>query len=198
MREYLIHKKPDTLDWDRIPALFIDNHLWQDPVPIKAKGQFCYDHEALYVKLTAIEENIRAENNGELGMPCQDSCLEFFFSPVDGDNRYFNIELNPNGCLFLGFGSDRYNLVRLLPQECVINPEVERFVGGWSVSYAVPFRFIQRFFPGFEAVSGGIIHANCYKCGDLTVAPHYISWNPITRTVPDFHRPDYFGLMHFE
>ncbi|MBR5570284.1 MAG: hypothetical protein IKW10_05250 [Oscillospiraceae bacterium] len=39
------------------------------------------------------------------------------------------------------------------------------------------------------------IRANCYKCGDLTPKPHYLSWNPVTSPNPDFHRPQDFGLM---
>ena len=198
MREYIINKKPDHLDWSRIPAMPIDCLLWSEPVPITAQAAMCYDDTCLYVRLSAQEPNIRAENTGLLDAPCEDSCLEFFFSPDPDDKRYFNIELNPNGCLYLGFGSNRYNLLRLIARSSPFSVQTERIPGGWQVSYQIPWDFIQLFFPHFKAESGKTMRANCYKCGDFTVQPHYLSWNPITLENPDFHCPDYFGLLRFE
>ena len=88
MRNYTILRKPENLDWSTIPAASIDNLLWTPSVDITSKAQLCYDGEAIYVRLSAKEANIRAEENGPLGTPCQDSCLEFFFAPIEGDDRY--------------------------------------------------------------------------------------------------------------
>ena len=41
-------------------------------------------------------------------------------------------------------------------------------------------------------------NANFYKCGDETQKPHYLSWNPVKTSKPDFHRPEYFGKLIFE
>ncbi|MDR1556412.1 MAG: hypothetical protein LBS88_05185, partial [Tannerellaceae bacterium] len=35
------------------------------------------------------------------------------------------------------------------------------------------------------------------KCADDTDTPHYLSWNPIAVSAPDFHRPDFFGEIYF-
>lgn len=198
MREYTIIRKPESLNWSLVPKLPIDNLLWSEPVSITAEAAMCYDDTGLYVHLQAQEKNIRAVNTGKLDSPCEDSCLEFFLSPVAGDTRYFNIELNPNGCIYLGFGSNRYNLVRLIPEEDPLSAETSRFSGGWIVTYKIPWSFVRQFFPNFEPFSGAEMRGNLYKCGDLTVQPHYFSWNPITLENPDFHCPDYFGLLRFE
>ena len=198
MRQYCIIKKPENLDWSIVPKLAIDNLLWSDPIDINAEGALCYDEEGLYVRLTAVEKNIRAEHTGRLGIPCEDSCLEFFFSPMPGDSRYFNIELNPNGCLYLGFGSNRYNLLRLIARDEPFSVKTERTNDGWAVTYCIPWKFVCQFFPDFNANSGVTMRANFYKCGDLTPQPHYFSWNPITLTNPEFHCPDHFGLLIFE
>ena len=42
-----------------------------------------------------------------------------------------------------------------------------------------------------------VLKANFYKCGDKLSVPHYLSWNPVTTEKPDFHRPEYFGLLEF-
>jgi hypothetical protein len=41
------------------------------------------------------------------------------------------------------------------------------------------------------------IMGNFYKCADETISPHYLSWNPIDAPAPDFHRPEFFGEIHF-
>ncbi len=197
MREYTITRKPQNLTWDQIPAAPIDQLLWCEPVDICAEARLCYDEDSIYVHLSAKETNIRAEENGPLGHPCEDSCLEFFFSPISGDTRYFNIEFNPNGCMYLGIGKNRYDSVRLLPNDTPIDPLVERTQDGWQITYRIPCSFIRRFFPEFSPASGGTIRANCYKCGDLTVTEHYLAWNYIDSEIPNFHLPEHFGIMRF-
>ena len=115
MKRYTIARVSGKPDWSAIPALDIDEQLWRPPVDIAAKAQIAWDDARLYVRLQAREAHIRAVHTGSLGMPCEDSCLEFFFSPTPGDPRYFNVEFNPNGALYLGFG-DGQAATRLLPE----------------------------------------------------------------------------------
>ena len=49
------------------------------------------------------------------------------------------------------------------------------------------------FFPEFEPHRGPRLRGNFYKCGDATVRPHYLAWNPVTSETPAFHRPWEFG-----
>ena len=194
MKEYEVRRTGSEL-----PVLEIGEHLWLEPAPVRAFAQMSYDDEALRVTLWAQEPNIRAEENGPLGFPCLDSCLEFFFSPMEGDSRYFNIEVNPNGCVYLGFGIDRYLLVRLLPEEFdPLKIETERTPDGWRAHYQVPYSFIRHFFPEFRAEPGKTMRANFYKCGDKTVQPHFISWNRVDQEQPDFHVPQHFGLLRLK
>lgn len=198
MRNYTILPKSKTGDWKDIPIAYIDTRLWTDEVDILSTAQICYDSNALYLRLTAKEENIRAEEKGPIGMPCLDSCLEFFFSPVISDNRYFNIEFNPEKCLYLGIGTGRHDLVRLLPDtDAIFKPCSIRTEDGWEITYQIPFTFIKLFFKDFIAAPGEKMRANFYKCGDLTVKKHYFSWNPVKLSSPDFHRPEFFGELVF-
>lgn len=197
MKNYTIPRACAPVNWDSIPVLAIDTKLWGTETDITAQGQLCYDDNALHIRLSAIESDIRAEEEGPLGSPCQDSCLEFFFCPVEGDNRYFNIEFSPTSCYYLGFGSDRYDLVRLLPEAPVFDPDIRRTETGWEIRYSISFSFIRRFFPEFTAQTGKCIRANLYKCGDLTVNEHYLSWNPIAQAQPDYHLSQYFAPMYF-
>lgn len=195
MREYTIARVNGTPDFSTVEALPIDTLLWSPEVPITAQAKICYDETGLYVQLRAQEPHIRAEERGPLGIPCEDSCLEFFFRPVEEDIRYMNIEFNPNGCMYLGYCNTGRRYVRLLPDDQPIKPTVEMFDGGWQVSYKVPLAFVCLFFPTFELKPGKVIWANCYKCGDLTVQEHYMSWNPVDVVEPNFHLPEFFGKM---
>lgn len=198
MKEYTITRCNGQPDWNKVPALQIDHWHHTEPMPISAQAQVCYDDNALHVRLSAVEENIRAELTGLLDEICEDSCLEFFFCPMAGDKRYFNIECNPNGCLFLGFGPNVDELMRLIPMDPAIVPEVKRTIDGWETVYTIPYKFIRVFFPEFAPVSGYTTRANFYKCGDKTVQPHYLVWNPVPAQRCSFHNPDAFGTVHFE
>lgn len=197
MRSYTIMPKTDS--WNDIPVAPIDTRLWTPEIDISATAQVCYDAEALYLRLTAKEANIRAEESGLLGVPCKDSCLEFFFSPIADDTRYFNFEFNSVKCMHLGFGNCRQNSARLLPKkpEELFGACPKLTADGWEITYKIPFSFIKLYFKDFTAAPGKKMRANFYKCGDLTVQEHYFAWNPVDNPTPDFHRPEYFGELIF-
>ncbi len=198
MRSYTIEKMTDA-GWDKIPALEIDHRYFETPDEIKAYAKLAYDDEAILVRLFTEEKIIRAVETGPLGSPCEDSCLEFFFSPMEGDLRYFNIEFNSNGCMYLGFGTNIKDLVRLLPgdEKDPFSYEIKKEEGAWEITYRVPYDFIRRFFPTFEVYPGKHMRANCYKCADLSQPPHYMAWSPIVGEPFKFHRPECYGDMIF-
>lgn len=198
MRNYTIVKKPENLDWSKVPTAPIDNQLWLDEVDISCTAQVCYDEEAMYVRMCAREKNIRAEETELLGMPCYDSCLEFFFRPFEDSMRYINIELNLNCCLWLGYRNEENRLIRIEEPSSVLDAKAGRTADGWEVTYRVPTALVAKYFKGFKIESGKKLPANFYKCGDLTVQKHFISWNKIDQEEPDFHLPEWFGMTVFE
>lgn len=196
-RQYRIQRVIGEPDWDTIAKAAIDQRLWRPCGQVSAYAQLAYDDSRLYVRLCAEERQIRAENIGVLDQPCQDSCLEFFVSAAEHDTRYLNIELNPNLCLYFGFGTGREDRMRiLLPDGSgTLNAGCARTDGGWAVTYELPFRLLRLFFPAF--VPSGKIRGNFYKCGDLTEREHYFAWNRVEAEHPDFHLPAYFGELFF-
>jgi hypothetical protein len=199
MRTYEI-KKMGAAGWDAIPTLEIDHTYFETPEHIKAHAQISYDDEAILVHLSTEERVIRAVENGPLGSPCEDSCLEFFFCPAEGDKRYFNIEFNSNCCLYLGLGRCMADHTRLIHDEGadILSPKASLTETGWEIYYTVPYKFIRRFFPDFEITAGKKIRANCFKCADLTTPANYLSWSPVTTEPFSFHKPECFGVMEFE
>ena len=182
--------------WSAVPSLSAGHVLWEPDCGIRAGGQFCHDRETLYVRLFAAERDIRAEYRKQLSPVWRDSCLEFFFAP-DNSGRYFNFEINPNGILWTALGRSRTDRAVLYREdaETFFGIRAARTDVGWEASFRIPLPFLRLFVP--EASFTGSWRANVYKCGDDTVRPHYLSWNPVTSETPDFHRPQDFGVMVF-
>jgi len=195
-KTYTIHSVPAAPDWSSVPQLKMDQILWKPDCGIRAFGQFCHDPENLFVHLRAMEKQIRAEYTAPLSPVHLDSCLEFFFMP-EKEDRYFNFEINPNGCLWIGFGHGREDSTVLFRKDMAVLFDIRPAVtlDGWEVYYRIPLSFLRLFWPGFAFA--GNLRANVYKCGDLTEDEHYLSWNPVSSAEPDFHRPQDFGLMVF-
>ena len=165
MKVYEIKRVDGRPCWDTIDALPIDVPYLNTPGDIVARAQIAYDSTALYLHLWAKEPDVRCVETGLLGSPCEDSCLEFFFCPVENDNRYLNIEFNANGCLYLGIADSIQNLVRLLVPdvEALMLPDIRKRDDGWEIFYQVPYSLIQRFFPDFTVYESKSMRANCYK-----------------------------------
>ncbi len=198
MKEYVItHTK--NVDWNKIPLIEINEFYGEKAEEITATAQIAYNDEAFFIRLTTCEKDYRKVETDALGMPCEDSCLEFFFSPINGDKRYFNIEFNANACMFLGMGSSVDDLTRLtFVDEELFHPQIKESDCGWEITYSIPYSFIKRFFKDFKAEKGQYIMANCYKCSDKGKIQHYITWNPIVKLPrSSFHNPDCFGKMIF-
>ncbi len=204
MKEALIPFVPGSKDWSAIPCLSIDTPLRPTDAKVSANAQICYDDEALYIHLSTTEEEHRSVEKGPLGMPCEDSCLEFFFCPEEGDTRYFNFEFNSNPCLFLGIATNIQDLTRLVTiRESdmfdIFQPATNVRPDGWDITFRMPYTYIRRFFPDFAPASGKTMRANFYKCAEKVEKPHFLTWNPILRQGRHlFHTQAEFGKLIFE
>jgi len=197
MKTYVISRADGAPDWGAAPVLNLENCPWLPNPGVAASAQLAWNDEALLVHLRARESEIRAEHTEPLGMVCEDSCLELFFRPDTADERYFNFEANPNGRMYIGINYSRARNSRQAPdgEDALFAKNARRCEGGWEIFYRIPWDFVRLFFPGYAPFSGRELRANCFKCGDLTPHPHYLSWNPCTSETPDFHRPCDFGRM---
>lgn len=192
-------KRMDTPDWSVVPAVELRHTGWLEPCPIEAKAQLCWDRaETLWVRLEAKEAPIRATLTGKLDPVCSDSCLEFFLAPWPEDARYFNFEFNPLGTLYLGYGAERSSRVRQIVKdpEGIFAPAPYLTEDGWGIVFRVPLSFLRVYDPAFSF--GTELHANFYKCGDLTETPHYLAWSPLSCDTPDYHRRQDFGVLRLE
>jgi hypothetical protein len=164
-----------------------------------------YTDNEILLKYYVTEEYFKAEKTISNQMVCEDSCVEFFVSPAD-DGIYYNMEFNGIGTCLLGTGTARKNSVKADPEiiSCIRrmtspgnNPVGEmkgRF--SWTITIAIPLNVF--FHHKIKELKGTTFMANFYKCGDKLSVPHYLTWNPVGTTKPDFHQPDFFGRLEFK
>ena len=181
VKSYTITRFDGQPDWNSIAQLDIDDSPWTDSFGISAHAQLCHDDQALYVHMWAEEQDIRATYTAEdlLANPFEDSCLEFFLSPVADDARYLNFEFNPNCALCNEIGAQKQGRIRLLPEAETLAATSTRTEGGWEVTFQIPFDYIRTLYPAFNPEPGAQMHGNFYKCGNLTAHKHYLAWNHV-------------------
>ena len=163
-----------------------------------------YSEKEIFLKYYVKENYFKAEKTRTNQNVFEDSCVEFFISPSD-DGVYYNIELNAICTCLMGTGTGRKNN-KLVPAEIISkirrissregSPEKEiRGNIEWTLTLAIPTEVL--FMHKIESLKGKGFRTNFYKCGDMLSVPHYLSWNPVGTPFPDFHRPEYFGLLYF-
>lgn len=164
-----------------------------------AYGQVCRAPSALHVRMVCAERAPRATWRAPNDRVCTDSCLEFFLSPWPQGDPLINFEMNAHGTLLLGIneGGAFRCLDPALQTGCHPTARIDEERGEWEVTLCVPDALLREVFPGCEPAGLSSLRGNFYKCGDETDAPHYGSWNPVTRVPIDFHCPECFGEIFF-
>lgn len=154
----------------------------------------------LYVLFSVEAEQVRALHTRDLEAVCEDSCVEFFLANAE-NTRYWNFEFNAIGTCNASVRKDKKTDVRRLNETELRS--IVRFPSlgtapiadtgapvAWSLLVGIPLALI-----GCEEEIPPTLRGNFYKCGDKTLRPHYLSWNPIPTPAPNYHLPQYFGEL---
>lgn len=197
---------PALLDQEKIDFQPVATVNWEE-FPYRPSVQFRLAHtdDSLLLHFQVREASVRATAPADNGRVWEDSCVEFFSVPA-GDGVYYNLECNCAGTLLVGAGAAREGRQRA-PQAVLDRvqrwaslgrePFAERIGAcSWEVALIIPASTF--FLHELGSFAGCDIRANFYKCGDLLPTPHFLSWNPIDLPKPDFHCPQFFGLLHLE
>jgi hypothetical protein len=196
--------------WKEIKTANINNYMGDKPdhFPV-TQVKVAYDDMAIYVKFKVNDRYVKAIYSSHQNPVYKDSCVEFFFTPgIDINEGYFNLEMNCIGTmLFHHQKIPRKNAVSIQKTDIekvkvitslteLIDPEQEEDIS-WTVSYKIPFSILKKYHNFKNPEAGSVWRANFYKCADDTSHPHWLTWAPIDYPTPDFHRPQYFGELHF-
>ncbi|AVM54041.1 hypothetical protein C4H11_08575 [Bacteroides zoogleoformans] len=202
----LVESVPALLDKEKVAFQPVNMVNWSAfPYCPDVEFRIAYTRDAILLHFKVREKSVRAVAGHDNGSVWEDACVEFFSIPAD-DGVYYNVECNCVGTLLVGAGAGRENR-RHAPQE--VMDKVQRWsslgrkgfeerVGecSWEVALVIPYTTF--FLHHITSPDGKNIRANFYKCGDKLCTPHFLSWNPIEVENPDFHRPDFFGVLKME
>lgn len=177
----------------------IANVNWAE-YPYKPSVDFHLAHsdKAIAIMFQVTEDHVKAvamENNGPVW---EDSCVEFFVLAPDG-KHYTNFEMNCAGTMLAALRTSRHDPEKFTQEQfapirritSLPHEQVDSRAEGqsWWAIEVIPYEIF-----GFDKKPESL-RANLYKCGDKCDQPHFLSWSPIGLPNPDFHCPEFFGVI---
>lgn len=199
------------MPWLEIPPLCIDQVAGEQPAHFpRVQAKLAYDAAALYIIFQVADRYVRTTAENYQDQVCEDSCVEFFFTPgEDISHGYFNFEVNCGGTVLFHHqkgrrfddvpvsGTDfaQVEIAHTLPK--IVYPEIDKALN-WVVEYRLPFGVLSSYAHIDTPTTGVRWRANLYKCADGSSHPHWLTWSPVDTPAPDFHRPEFFGMLIFE
>ena len=191
------------LDWDSLPAL--TPFILADGSRIanqQTSVRLCYTLQIFYMRFDCQDHDIWGNYTRRDDPIYNEEAVEVFIAPGEKDPLdYYEFEVSPNGVLFdaLIHNPDGQNNALMsgdLSWDC---PGIEwrawrnDTLHHWWVSLAIPWHSL--------TATGELPkswRANFYRIE----RPHdgeaeFSCWSPVMTRVADFHRPAYFGFLHF-
>ena len=168
--------------------------------------QIAHTDDSILLVYHVTEKHVLAKKTRTNSRTHQDSCVEFFVSFED-DPNYYNFEFNGIGTVHLAYGPDSKNRefisshliqkhIDILPSLGKQPMDIKKEKVSWTLSISMDKNiFIHH--PNLKFLNLKA-RGNFYKCGDLTIEPHFLSWNKVPTESPSFHQPKYFGTLVFE
>lgn len=201
-----VAQPPGITAWAAIPELLVSCvHPQSTAHHPRVSVRIAHSRDALHLRWQIDDRYVRSVCTTLNGPVCEDSCVEFFCSPLPGVG-YFNLEINAGGTIHLSWyarpgapprfvseaAAQRIHVRSSLPP--VVEPEISGPLT-WTVDVDLPLAVISELI-GETVRAHGSWRANFYKCGDLTSQPHWLSWAPVGDPL-SFHKPECFGVVTF-
>jgi hypothetical protein len=196
--------------WQNIDAVDIINYMGTVPdFRPDVKAKMMYDAANLYVIFCVHDRFVRCITKDYNGPVWEDSCVEFFFSPdTIQPERYFNLEINCGGIPLMHYNIipdkdikmleiDDIKMIEIahsMPQ--LVDPEITEQVT-WTIEYRIPLTLLEKYSKVTPPKPGIEWRANFYKIAENSSNPHYKTWSVVDNFQPDFHLPQFFGLLKF-
>lgn len=211
-------KKPMKIDgdwdkkqWRHVRPLRLSHFM--GPIPPfrpSVQAKMMYDDSNLYIIFRVHDRFVRSTVQDYNGPVSGDACVEFFFSPDTSlRKRYFNLEINAGGTALMAchvfqqkeyqkFSAeelDQIEIAHSLPRK--IDPEMQDPVT-WTLEYRLPLAILEKHSSVIHPQPGTVWRANFYKTSSKSSNPHWITWAKVENEKPNFHLPQFFGLIEFQ
>lgn len=201
----------DAGQWKNTTVLELTNYMGEKPEHFpKTQVKVLYESENVYVAFRVEDQYVKAVTDSRHGSVYKDSCVEFFFTPDPAlENVYFNLEINCGGMMLFCYHDNNKNIEKYIDEtDCekieihhtlpeMITEEIEEPTV-WTLSYKLPLDVVSKYCNITQPKPGVIWKANFYKCADMTSHPHWLTWSPVQHPTPNFHLPEYFGVLEFQ
>lgn len=197
--EQLRHNEIRLVMRDRLESHPIGMVNWKEyPYSPHATFRIAHSDRVLAIMFEVEEEHVRGLNTEPNGPVWEDSCVEFFVENPAGEG-YFNFEINCIATTLAALRCSRTDADHFSEEQL---SQVVRFGSlpkapidsrgegqQWWMVELIPFSLL-----GVEQVPQSL-RCNFYKCGDKCRRAHFLSWAPIPTAEPNFHQPEYFGVV---
>jgi hypothetical protein len=172
----------------------------------KPEVSFCIAHtnDSILLKYFVKEKAIRAVHYQDNSPVHEDSCVEFFLA-IDDNEEYYNIEFNCAGACLFGFGKNASNRkligadnIRKIRRLATIKSNMNGTTRCicWELAAVIPVDALA--YHQLTSLKNVRCRVNFYKCGDKLPEPHFLAWQEVKNSAPDFHLANYFGEAYFE
>jgi hypothetical protein len=200
--------KWDKPEWKHVQSTKIEHFIREVPnfVP-QVEVKMMYDDNNLYLIFRVQDRYVRCISKDVNGPVWKDAAVEFFFSPDSAAPRnYFNLEMNSGGTPLLGFSirgdkkpdaddAGTIEIAHSLPQ--IVDPEIKDPVT-WTIECRIPLQTLEKYTHVVHPKKGVAWRANFCKIAENNSNPHHMTWAVIDAPKPNFHMPQFFGLLQFQ
>lgn len=180
---------------------------WNCVVQPETWGYMGYlEGRGLFVRMYCREQEPKRKFLNHRETVWKDSAMEVFlaFARPDGDGRiqddslYLNFEMNANGALYAKYGygkKDRQFVPERVYEECGCRAEVCE--DHWKLELLLPEWFLTEtcgcHFGADSDEDQPRMYCNFYKISESPEIEHYMSFQKIESSTPNFHRPSCFA-----
>jgi hypothetical protein len=202
-------------DWNKAPwrdicPLSINNHMGSKPAHFpNTQVKIAYNDESIFIIFRVEDRFVRVCAKKHQDQVCKDSCVEFFFTPGNDTSKgYFNIEVNCGGIMLFHFQKAKSVGKLNISEEDMRRIKIAHSLPGtidkensepvtWTLEYSVPVDILPKYCDIVVPAPGAQWRANFYKCADESSHPHWLTWAPVNFPTPNFHLPEFFGVLEF-
>lgn len=198
-------------EWENIKSLKIEHYMGEMPkFHPYTEVKMMYDDENLYIIFRVKDRYVQCVIQKPQGAVYEEACVEFFFSPDESlQFDYFNIETNCIGTVLMGYNSlstrksisievediKKIEIAHSLPN--IVDQEIIEPVT-WTIEYRIPLCMLEKYVRITHPEQGVTWRANFYKIAEKGSNPHFRTWAFVNHKSPNFHLPQYFGILKFQ
>lgn len=171
----------------------------------KTEVRMLYDRDNLYIGFVAFDQDIWSSMREHDEPICEEEVVEVFIDEDSSGSGYIELEINCLNTIFdlyilpEGKATSKWNikgLERAMTVDGTVNNSLD-VDNSWSGEIRIPFiNFVSA--PRIPPQAGESWRINVYRIERNQTGDEYSAWSPTYTPTPNFHKPEWFGIVIFE